>query len=86
MFWAAFLDSRVKADGQVPGFSNWVSTHSRQAVDTAERYADACVTKITRDRREPDECIAAGVRALRSKLAAGDVGEDAEMALPWWAK
>jgi hypothetical protein len=64
-FWAMFLDSAVQSDGQVPGFSAWwdrADDHQRRA---AQRYASSAALKIERDHRDPDECLAAGVSALR---------------------
>lgn len=67
-FWALFLDSKVGKDNQVPGFRRAWDTLGPQAQHTADLYAESCWIKIQRDHRDPDECIAFGVAALRLVL------------------
>ena len=70
-FWAGFLGSKVAKDGQVSGFSQWWEQAQPWQRSQAQRYAEACWTKIDQDRREPDECIAAGIAAFKYRLEHG---------------
>jgi len=67
-FWATFLGSKVQSDGQVPGLRRWHDGATRFAQDLASLYANSCALKVERDGRDPDECIQAGVTALRAEL------------------
>ena len=67
-FWALFLDSEVKADGQVPGFADWWDKADEWQRYQADCHARACAIKIERDHRDPDECIASGVASLRESF------------------
>lgn len=68
-FWATFLGSTVDANGDVPGFQAWQQQHDSWERDEADRYCHWAWRKIDRDRRDPDECIASGVRALKEQLS-----------------
>ena len=67
-FWATFLDSEVKKDGQVPGFSRFYDAADEWTQNQCDRYCYWTWIKIQRDNRDPDECIEAGVKALREQL------------------
>jgi hypothetical protein len=68
-FWAIFLDSEVAKDGQVKGFQDWQREATAEAQREGARYCCFAWVKIKRDRRDPEECIATGVRALRDRLS-----------------
>lgn len=67
-FWALFLGSEVAKDGQVKGYQTWCRAASEFAEQEAHRCAEWCWIKIERDGRDPDECIAAGVRYARDSI------------------
>lgn len=67
-FWALFLDSTVEKDGHVPGFRAAWNRMSEFAQQQADRYCHFTWVKIQRAGRDPDECIAAGVAALREQI------------------
>lgn len=67
-FWARLMGSQVNADGQVPGFDSYWKSLSAEARQRCDLFAWAARAKIRRDGRDPDECISAGVDALRPVL------------------
>lgn len=68
-FWATFLDSKVDTLGTVAGFRSWWDHANDWERKQADIHASAVVTKVRRDGRNQDECIAAGAAALRRALA-----------------
>lgn len=67
-FWALFLGSTVQKDGQVPGFSRWYDSATPWVREEATSVAYWAAIKIGRGDRDPDECLASGVRHLRSRI------------------
>jgi hypothetical protein len=67
-FWALYIGSKVEKDGQVLGFRAFWDRMTDHAHQEADRYCHWPWRKIQRDGRDPDECIAAGVRTLREAL------------------
>src|SRR3990172_4719766 len=68
LWWARFLDSRVEKDGQVKGFRAAWDAMTPQARHTCDRFEAWTLIKISRDHRDPNECVAASVKACRSEL------------------
>lgn len=67
-FIALFIGSTVRKDGQVPGFDAWWRTASDFAREQVYNCAEWCWTKVERDGRDPDECIASGVSYAREQI------------------
>lgn len=59
----------VAKDGQVKGFRQAWDKMTPEARALCDRYERAAVTKIDRDGRDPDECIASSVKACRRELS-----------------
>lgn len=69
LWWALFLDSKVEADGQIRGFSEWCQAQGDDAYALISAIPQWCVEKIRRDGRDPEECLRAGIRYARQSLA-----------------
>jgi len=67
-FWAVFLGVQVGKDGKVPGFRHAWDKLSPWAKAKADAHCRWTAIKIERDGRDEDECITAGVAALRAEL------------------
>lgn len=71
-FFASLLGGELRKDGSLPGFAEALRKWSEHKVALAQHYAWAAWRKITRDGREPDECIAAAVVAFEQRIALED--------------
>jgi hypothetical protein len=67
-FWSLFLNAPIASDGSVKGFREAWNKLSPWAQRQCDLYAEAAFAKLERGGREMDECIAAGVKALRERL------------------
>lgn len=67
-FWSEFLSLPVEKDGQIKGLRRIRNEMPQEHQRGADRYAESCWMKIERDGREPVECVASGVEALRREL------------------
>ena len=70
LFWSQFLGTKIRPDGQVPGFRRWWDGATDFARIQAFNHSFACWRKISRDRRNPEECVTASVAAFKASLAA----------------
>jgi len=67
-FWTVFLGVQPDKSGNVPGFRQAWNAMSEWAQRRADNYCYWTTVKIGRDGRAEDECISAGVAALRAEL------------------
>jgi hypothetical protein len=77
-FWARELESKVSSDGSVLGFAAWWSKATPHARRRGSAYALACARKVLNEKREVNECIAAGVAAFRMELRMQRMAESAK--------
>lgn len=61
---ATAINSKVAADGSIPGYSAWHWKHGERAMRLLTHYAHWCGVKVERDGRDPEECAARAAEAF----------------------
>ncbi|MGQ0721007.1 MAG: hypothetical protein ACT4PE_05465 [Candidatus Eiseniibacteriota bacterium] len=81
-FWAVYIGSTVESDGTVTRFREFWDRMTPESQAAADRFAYWTAVKCIRDGRSRDECVTAGIRALREHLRLMQPPNDVRPSVP----
>ena len=76
LFYAQYLEVKIKRDGQVPGWREWYDKLPPVHQRLADAYAYGCWVKIKCDERPLADTVAAGVAKFREAIKSSESNPD----------